>query len=260
VEGLDLPRGLEREIVLDERDRSYELNGEDSRTLATVGAFRVVSESDLRDSREGAFDPRDDDYRHLRDQGLVRSVSLDGRERVVTLTERGRSLLEGHRRDRDDERHQEFRAGISRPRELTHDASLYRAYLRAEERLREQGADIRRVVLRFRKATALYRYAVRDAFITPLTPAQVEELDWFFRARQGRATDPAPDPELDLARCAQKFGAARFRAVHRRWEREGMTALWSAQSTSLRDQMQRGWGRVELSHQYLQLTPLVGVA
>ena len=147
VEGLDLPRGLEREIVLDDRDRTYELNGEDSRTLATVGAFRVVSESDLRDPRKGSFDPRDDDHRHLRDQGLMRSVLLDGRERVVTLTERGRSLLECHRRDRDDERHQEFRAGIRRPRELTHDASLYRAYLRAEERLREQGADIRRVVL-----------------------------------------------------------------------------------------------------------------
>ena len=28
-------------------------NSEDSRTLATVGAFRVVSESDLRDPREG---------------------------------------------------------------------------------------------------------------------------------------------------------------------------------------------------------------
>ena len=140
VEGLDLPRGLEREIVVDERDRSYELNGEDSRTLATVGAFRVVSESDLRD-------PRDDGHRHLGDQGLIRSVSLDGRERVLTLTERGRGLLECHRRDRDDDRRQEFQAGVSRPRELTHDASLYGAYLRAEERLREEGADIRRVVL-----------------------------------------------------------------------------------------------------------------
>jgi len=67
---------------------------------------------------------------------------------------------------------------------------------------------------RFRKATALYRYAVRDAFTTPLTPAQVEELDWFFRARQGIATDPAPDPDLDVPRGAQKFGAARFRALH----------------------------------------------
>jgi len=139
VEGLDLPRGLEREIVLDERDRTYELDGEDSRTLATVGAFRVVAESDLRDPRDG--------HRHLGDQDLIRSVSLDGRERALTLTERGRHLLECHRRDRDDERHQEFHSGVSRPRELTHDASLYGAYLRAEERLREEGADIRRVVL-----------------------------------------------------------------------------------------------------------------
>ena len=116
---------------------------------------------------------------------------------------------------------------------------------------------------RLRKAAALYRYAVRDAFTTPLTPEQVDELDWFFRARQGRATDPAPDPELDLATGARKFGAARFRALHRRWEREGIHALWSAQSITQRDQLQRGWGRVELaelSHQYLQLTPLVGVA
>ena len=140
-------RAAWREIVLDERDRTYELNGEDSRTLTAVGAFRVVSESDLRDLREGSLDPRDDDHRHLRDQGLMRSVSLDGRERVLTLTERGHGLLECHRRDRHDERHQEFHAGISRPQELTHDASLYRAYLRAEERLREQGADIRSVVL-----------------------------------------------------------------------------------------------------------------
>jgi hypothetical protein len=36
---------------------------------------------------------------------------------------------------------------VSRPRELSHDAQLYRAYVREEERLREQGADIHRVVL-----------------------------------------------------------------------------------------------------------------
>ena len=38
---LDLPRGEARELVID-RDHVYELNGEDSRTLAAVGAFRVV--------------------------------------------------------------------------------------------------------------------------------------------------------------------------------------------------------------------------
>jgi hypothetical protein len=43
-----LPRGLEREHVRD-RDREYTLRGSESRTLATVGAFRVVSSRDLRD-------------------------------------------------------------------------------------------------------------------------------------------------------------------------------------------------------------------
>jgi hypothetical protein len=38
---LDLPRGEERELVA-VRDRVYELDGDDSRTLAAVGAFRVV--------------------------------------------------------------------------------------------------------------------------------------------------------------------------------------------------------------------------
>ena len=37
---LDLPRSDERELVVD-RDRVYELDGEDSRTLAAVGAFRT---------------------------------------------------------------------------------------------------------------------------------------------------------------------------------------------------------------------------
>src|SRR5262245_23284211 len=102
VDGLDLPRGPEREIVLD-GDHRYELNGDDSRTLATVGAFRVVAERDLRDPRDEAGDPRDAiDLRHLRDEGLMRFVALDGRERAVTLTGRGRHLLESHRRDRDD--------------------------------------------------------------------------------------------------------------------------------------------------------------
>jgi hypothetical protein len=48
---LDLPRGRERRPVR-ERDRVYEINGTETRMLATVGAFRVVSESDLHDGRD----------------------------------------------------------------------------------------------------------------------------------------------------------------------------------------------------------------
>jgi len=67
---LDLPRGDERELVVD-RDRVYELDGEDSRTLAAVGAFRVVPEHDLDLPRE-TLD-------NLHDQRLVEAVELGER-------------------------------------------------------------------------------------------------------------------------------------------------------------------------------------
>ena len=146
LEGLELPRGLEGEIVID-GDHRYELNGDDSRSLATVGAFRVISERDLRDARDESREPRDPDLRHLRDEGLMRFVALKGRERAATLTGRGHHLLEAHRRDHDDKREQAFYAGVSRPRELSHDVQVYRAYLRGEARLRDAGGEIRRVVL-----------------------------------------------------------------------------------------------------------------
>jgi hypothetical protein len=38
MHGLDLPRGDDRELVVD-RNRVYELNGEDSRTLVAVGTL-----------------------------------------------------------------------------------------------------------------------------------------------------------------------------------------------------------------------------
>lgn len=146
VHDLDLPRGLEREVVLD-GDHRYELNGDDSRTLATVGAFRVVSGRDLRDPRDDSPDWREPDLRHLRSEGLMQSVKLDGRDRAVTLTERGRHLLEAHRRDRDGEGHQTFHAGVSRTRELSHDVQVHAAYLREHERLQAEDAEIHRVVL-----------------------------------------------------------------------------------------------------------------
>ena len=63
LDGLELPHGLERELAID-GDQRYELNGDDSRTLATVGAFRVVAERDLLDPRDESHE-REPDLRHL---------------------------------------------------------------------------------------------------------------------------------------------------------------------------------------------------
>ena len=116
---------------------------------------------------------------------------------------------------------------------------------------------------RLRKAAALYRYAVRDAFLMPLTPRDVDELDWYFRARRAEVVCPSADPDLDFTTAARKFAAARFEALYRMWLQRGFDALRAMQMSTLRDQLQRGEGRVEfveLPHQYLQLAPLVGTS
>ena len=49
LDRVELPRGLEREIVMD-GDHRYELNRDDSRSLAAVEAFRVWAESAILDT------------------------------------------------------------------------------------------------------------------------------------------------------------------------------------------------------------------
>jgi hypothetical protein len=163
VRDVDLPREPERERVRN-RDRSYDMNGEESRLLATVGAFRVAQIEDLR-SAMGQGEGRrgvDAGVRHLRASGLVDTVRLDGRARdVAVLTDAGRDLLEANRRDIEGGARQEFHAGVRRvgragvgsrsglqkPRELSHDSRIYSAYLRTEARIRSDGGRVRRIVL-----------------------------------------------------------------------------------------------------------------
>src|SRR5262245_2601817 len=143
---LNLPRGPERELVRD-RGHEYTLRGSESRTLATVGAFRVVSSRDLRDHHDRPADPRSGDLRHLRKQGLIETVRVPGsRDYAVALTREGRSVLE-HHRDRDQGARQTFWDGLKREREREHSLQVYRAYEREAERLAERGARVERVIL-----------------------------------------------------------------------------------------------------------------
>lgn len=147
---LDLPHGLERERVhVHAHGGDYQLRGSEVRALATIGAFRVVAADDLRDDHGRAGDIRHGDLERLRSAGLIRAVApLDRGNRtvIVTLTERGREVLESHR-SRGAGSGQTFYAGAVKSRELSHDAQLYRAYERAADRLQAQGTRIERVVL-----------------------------------------------------------------------------------------------------------------
>jgi hypothetical protein len=140
--GLNLPRGHDREIVHDARDRGYTLRGSESRSLATVGAFRVVPARDLRDRDGRPGDPRNGDLRHLREQGLIETVRIPGyRAQVIVLTDRGRDVLEANR-ERDRDKGQTFYSGLKRERELEHDSQVYRAYERDATRLDARGMKI----------------------------------------------------------------------------------------------------------------------
>jgi hypothetical protein len=142
----------------------------------------------------------------------------------------------------------------------------FRAFLaRHADLLKSTDAWTIRVLVprRFWNAVALHRFAIRDTYIKRLTPAEVEEFDWFCRVRRQHTTEPSPYGRLDLAQASRTFGSARFRALERVWDQGGKDALWSFSSGLLFDQFRLGDGQVrfvELPHQYLQLTPLIGVA
>lgn len=157
---LDLPRGPGRERVR-VRQHEYRLSGNDVRTLATVGAFRVVPGSDLREANHRTPTRPARDLERLRGLGLVRTMPyVVGRRRttVVTLTDRGRRLLEEHRKPQSDGRVQAFYSGICKPRELAHDTRVYAAYVRAAERLSERGSRVRRVVLESELKSSYQRF------------------------------------------------------------------------------------------------------
>lgn len=142
---LDLPRGATRERV---RRRAWEgdLRGSEVHVLATAGAFRVVPMEELRRPDDRAHAHRKDVER-LRDEGLVQTMPyVSGKERttLVTLTERGRQVLE---LSRGDSGRQQFYAGIAKPRELAHDVRVHSAYRDATRQLGERGVRVRRVVL-----------------------------------------------------------------------------------------------------------------
>ena len=146
---LELPRGSSRERVR-ANNREYRLSGDDVRVLATVGAFRVVPASDLREPNPRTPTRPARDLERLRDLGLVSTTPyVLGRTRttLVTLTKQGRSVLEENRTRNASGPRQSFYVGISKPRELAHDSRVHGAYMKAAERHLDRGEPVRRVVL-----------------------------------------------------------------------------------------------------------------
>ena len=112
---LDLPREEDRQPV-EFRGREYRLDGEQSRALSNVGAFRVVPTDDLSDCR--SRDTWQSILKPLADQGLIERHDVvlgQKKSSVVVLTRAGKQFLDEHRREHGGGR-QEYYAGLVKPR------------------------------------------------------------------------------------------------------------------------------------------------
>jgi hypothetical protein len=152
--------------------------------LATVGAFRAVPRRDLEPTTARACGGRDKQLEHLRSSGLIETRPFGAgpsRTTLVTLTDRGRDLLDSAR-DRSLDGRQRFYAGVARRPEITHDAHFHQAYERAAKAIRARGGHVRRVVLDYELKREYQRF-LQD------------------RNRQKRDSDGRPDRSADEVRA-----------------------------------------------------------
>ena len=191
MDSLNLPRGQEREPVM-ARGHVYRLRESESRTLATVGTFRVVRADDLPAQSSG--EAWSGDLRALADQGLVqlRTVEINRESTaVVVLTRAGKDVLDTHR-TADGPRAQSFHAELVKPREIGHDAQLYRLYQAEAARIESEGGRVTRVVLDYELKRDYQTFLNRAA--RPEDGDRSEDLE-AFATRSGL---PIVDGHLEL--------------------------------------------------------------
>jgi hypothetical protein len=141
------------------RDRAYLLRDSEMYSLKEIGKFRVIAVSDLAKYAYGGDRQRmEKDIRALARQSLLTDKALEISQkktlRVVTLTKAGHRLLKKTNQVPDD---QPIYHGLLKPREVKHDADLYRVYQKEAARIERSGGRPVRVFLDYEMKRNLNR-------------------------------------------------------------------------------------------------------
>jgi hypothetical protein len=141
------------------RDRSYLLRGSEMHSLKEIGKFRVIAVTHLaKYAYGGDREQMDKDIRRLARQFLVTDKTIEISQkktlRVVTLTKAGHRLLKKTNQLPDD---QPIYHGLVKPREVRHDADLYRLYQKEVARIERAGGRPVRVLLDYELKRSLNR-------------------------------------------------------------------------------------------------------
>jgi hypothetical protein len=146
-------------IERDGRGRAHPLSDREIRAMADVGTFRTVDVQDLkRFAYAGDERAMSHDLRELRAAGLIEEKTLlrahKQPRKVLALTEKGQRIA---RKASGLPKDQALYHGFVKPREIEHDADLYKVYQQAVEKIRNEGGKPLKVRLDFELKGAVQR-------------------------------------------------------------------------------------------------------
>ena len=139
--------------------RTYSLRSSEIAAMRDIGTFRVVDARDLARFVYGGDEARlKYDLESLRAQGLVEEKTVfrahKSARKLVALTAEGQRIV---RKASGLPEEQRIYHGFVKPKELDHDADLYKVYQKAAEEIRERGGKPTRVRLDFELKESINR-------------------------------------------------------------------------------------------------------
>ena len=139
--------------------RTYSLRSSEIAAMRDIGTFRTVDVHDLVRFVYGGDAARlKYDLESLRAQGLVEEKTVfrahKNARKLVALTAEGQRIV---RRTSGLPEEQRLYHGFVKPKELDHDADLYKVYQKAAEEIRERGGKPTRVTLDFELKESINR-------------------------------------------------------------------------------------------------------
>jgi hypothetical protein len=132
-----------------DRELTYSLRSSEIQTLKEIGTFRAVDSEALAEiGYNGNHDHMDQDLKNLARQSLISRRSIQGaqteRVQIVVLTKAGKRFLA---KQKLVPQSQSVYHGLVKPKEVLHDASLYRLYHKAARQIERDGGIVRKVAL-----------------------------------------------------------------------------------------------------------------
>lgn len=206
-----------------DRTRTYVLRDSEIFTLTELGKFRVIASEDLnRFAYDGNQARLEQDFQSLRKQGLVSQREIEARNQpkfhVLSLTRDGKRFLEHQNRVL---KCQALYAGFVKPKELAHDAELYRLYQKVAPEIERGGGTVRRVVLDYELKEELYRA------LSKIDPAKSPDYERMYVAnRHGlKVVDgkiPIPDLRIEYETEARDIEHIDLELATREYRSQGM--------------------------------------